>query len=145
MQRERGQAGQGGIQLRHLGTARAGAYFSAAPFAGAALLLMMLGEVPGTLFWIAAALMADGIWLHLTASHAHEHEHLPMYHVHVHTHDEHHQHEHDAAWDGSSPHVHRHPPLRHSHPHYPDIHHRHEHRICRDHNKTCCNRDLALS
>lgn len=117
------------LALRHLGTARTGAYFSAAPFAGAALSLLTLGEVPGALFWIAAALMGGGIWLHLTESHAHEHEHLPMSHAHMHSHDEHHQHEHDFEWDGAEPHAHAHAhaPLRHSHPHYPDIHHRHDH------------------
>lgn len=117
------------LALRHLGTARAGAYFSAAPFAGAALSLLMPGESPGSLFWIAAGLMAVGIWLHLTETHAHEHEHLPMSHAHTHSHDEHHQHEHDFEWDGAEPHAHahRHAPLRHTHPHYPDIHHRHQH------------------
>jgi drug/metabolite transporter (DMT)-like permease len=118
------------LALRHLGTARTGAYFSAAPFAGAALSLLMLGEVPGALFWIAAALMGAGIWLHLTESHAHEHEHPPMAHAHRHSHDEHHQHEHDFEWDGGvEPHAHphHHVPLRHRHPHCPDIHHRHEH------------------
>ncbi len=117
------------LALRHLGTARTGAYFSAAPFAGAALSLLMLGEVPGALFWIAAALMGGGIWLHLTESHAHEHEHAPLDHSHKHSHDEHHRHEHDFDWDGVEPHAHdhQHTPLRHSHPHYPDIHHRHGH------------------
>ncbi|NRR31413.1 DMT family transporter [Oxalobacteraceae bacterium] len=117
------------LALRHLGTARTGAYFSAAPFAGALLSLLMLGEVPGTLFWIAAALMGGGIWLHLSESHAHEHEHEAMSHAHRHSHDEHHRHEHDGGWDGVEPHSHphRHAPLRHAHPHYPDIHHRHRH------------------
>lgn len=117
------------LALRHLGTARTGAYFSAAPFAGAALSLALLGEVPGTVFWIAAALMGAGIWLHLTESHGHEHDHEPMEHAHTHRHDAHHQHEHDSDWDGIEPHahLHRHAPLRHRHAHYPDIHHRHEH------------------
>jgi multidrug transporter EmrE-like cation transporter len=117
------------LALRHLGTARTGAYFSAAPFVGAALSLIMLGESPGLVFWIAAALMGAGIWLHLTESHEHEHTHEPMDHTHAHRHDEHHQHEHDFDWDGTEPHVHPHPHgvLRHSHKHYPDIHHRHSH------------------
>lgn len=117
------------LALRHLGTARTGAYFSAAPFAGAILAMMMLGERPGALFWAAAALMAGGIWLHLTESHEHEHEHEPLSHAHEHSHDEHHRHEHDFEWDGKEPHSHphHHAPLRHSHPHYPDIHHRHDH------------------
>lgn len=117
------------LALRHLGTARTGAYFSAAPFVGAALSMLLLGEVPGAMFWIAASLMGAGIWLHLTEHHAHAHDHEVLDHVHVHRHDTHHQHQHDAEWDGAQPHAHRHRHrvLRHSHPHYPDLHHRHEH------------------
>lgn len=40
--------------LRHLGTARTGAYFSVAPFFGAATALVILSERPGSLFWVAA-------------------------------------------------------------------------------------------
>lgn len=117
------------LGLRHLGTARTGAYFSAAPFVGAVLSLALLRETPGTFFWIAAALMGMGIWLHLTETHEHEHEHEEMLHAHEHVHDGHHLHEHDFEWDGSEPHSHphHHAPLRHSHSHYPDIHHRHAH------------------
>lgn len=117
------------LALRHLGTARTGAYFSAAPFAGAIISLLMLGEVPSLLFWVAAVLMAGGIVLHLMENHVHEHEHEPLEHGHEHVHDIHHQHDHDFAWDGAEPHTHhhRHAPLIHAHPHYPDIHHRHVH------------------
>ncbi len=117
------------LALRHLGTARTGAYFSAAPFAGAAIALVLLGEVPGGLFWIAAALMGAGIWLHLSEQHAHEHLHEPTEHAHAHSHDAHHQHTHDFDWDGNEPHAHahQHERLAHSHAHYPDIHHRHTH------------------
>lgn len=117
------------LALRHLGTARTGAYFSAAPFVGAALSLWMPGGAPGPWFWVAAALMGAGIWLHLTEAHAHEHDHLPLEHAHVHTHDAHHQHTHEGDVDPSTPHAHAHvhAPLRHSHAHYPDIHHRHDH------------------
>ncbi|MYM24209.1 EamA family transporter [Duganella sp. FT135W] len=117
------------LALRHLGTARTGAYFSAAPFVGAALSLLMLGEQPALMFWLAAALMAAGIWLHLTESHEHEHEHEPLGHNHTHSHDAHHQHNHEFEWDGSEPHTHphHHAPLKHSHKHYPDIHHQHKH------------------
>jgi len=117
------------VALRHLGTARTGAYFSAAPFVGAALALALLGEVPGPAFWLAGALMAGGLYLHLTESHDHEHEHAPMSHAHAHYHDAHHQHAHDADWDGREPHTHahEHEALRHAHPHFPDIHHRHPH------------------
>jgi drug/metabolite transporter (DMT)-like permease len=117
------------VALRHLGTARTGAYFSVAPFFGAALSLALLGERPGTEFWIAGALMALGVWLHLSERHEHEHAHQAMEHTHEHVHDAHHQHAHDFAWDGREPHVHahRHERLVHSHPHYPDLHHRHGH------------------
>jgi drug/metabolite transporter (DMT)-like permease len=114
------------IALRGLGAARTGAYFSTAPFVGVALALA-LGEVPGALFWPAAALMAAGVWLHVSERHEHEHVHEPLEHEHSHEHDEHHQHAHPASWDGKQPHQHphRHERLVHRHPHYPDIHHQH--------------------
>jgi drug/metabolite transporter (DMT)-like permease len=115
------------LALRGLGSARTGAYFSAAPFIGAAIAILAFGEPTSTPFWIAAALMAGGIWLHLTEHHEHEHTHERMTHSHRHAHDEHHQHTHDFPWDGREPHTHphTHEPLTHSHPHYPDVHHRH--------------------
>ncbi len=117
------------LALRHLGTARTGAYFSTAPFVGASLALLFLGESPTTLFWIAGGLMALGVWLHVSERHAHEHTHEELEHDHGHRHDEHHQHDHEFDWDGAEPHSHphRHQPITHSHPHYPDIHHRHRH------------------
>ena len=117
------------VALRNLGTARTGAYFSVAPFFGAALALLVLHESPSAAFWIAAALMALGVWLHLTERHEHEHVHEPMEHTHPHAHDEHHQHGHGFAWQGDEPHTHPHTHRRmtHSHPHYPDLHHRHDH------------------
>lgn len=115
--------------LRHLGTARTGAYFSVAPFFGAAIALLIFAERPGALFWVAAVMMAIGVWLHITERHAHLHRHERLVHTHAHRHDEHHQHEHEEPWDGSEPHTHAHEhvPLVHSHPHYPDLHHRHRH------------------
>lgn len=117
------------LALRQLGTARTSAYFSTAPFIGATLSLLLFRQVPGALFWIAASLMAIGVWLHLTEQHAHAHTHGAMRHAHSHVHDEHHRHAHDFEWDGREPHEHEHAhePLTHSHTHYPDIHHRHEH------------------
>jgi drug/metabolite transporter (DMT)-like permease len=117
------------VALRHLGTARTGAYFSVAPFFGAALAVLVLRESPSAAFWLAAALMAVGVWLHLTERHEHQHLHEHLEHSHEHVHDEHHRHEHGFAWDGREPHRHEHAHgwLRHSHPHYPDLHHRHGH------------------
>ena len=116
------------VGLRHLGTARTGAYFSVAPFFGAVLALLM-GEAATVQLLVAGVLMALGTWLHLTERHAHEHEHMPVSHAHEHSHDEHHQHAHDLPWDGTAPHVHPHvhAPLRHLHSHFPDTHHRHGH------------------
>ena len=93
------------LALRGLGTARTGAYFSTAPFVGALIALLVLGESTGPQFWIAVLLMGIGVWLHLTEKHAHEHEHGPLDFEHTHTHEN----------------------VRHSHDHYPDIHHRHGH------------------
>ena len=117
------------LGLRHLGTARTGAYFSLAPFVGAALAVAMLGEPPSARLLLAAGLMALGLWLHLAERHEHEHEHVPMEHEHRHVHDEHHRHEHGSGEPVEEPHTHRHrhEPLVHRHPHYPDLHHRHEH------------------
>jgi len=117
------------MALRDLGTARTGAYFSVAPFFGAALALAVLHEQAGTAFWLAAALMAAGVWLHLTERHEHEHTHEPVTHEHEHVHDAHHRHEHESGWNGREPHshAHQHGRLLHAHPHYPDLHHRHGH------------------
>lgn len=117
------------LALRHLGTARTGAYFSTAPFLGAVAALAFLHE-PVTLQLVAAgALMAAGVYLHLTERHDHEHVHQPITHAHPHVHDEHHQHEHAPGDPPGEPHshAHRHTRLRHSHPHVPDMHHTHQH------------------
>jgi drug/metabolite transporter (DMT)-like permease len=117
------------VALRDLGSARTGAYFSVAPFAGVLLSIGALGETPGLLFWLGLPLAAAGVWLHVTEHHAHLHLHEPLEHSHSHVHDGHHRHEHASVWDGAEPHVHthRHARMTHSHPHYPDIHHRHHH------------------
>jgi hypothetical protein len=117
------------LALRHLGSARTGAYFSTAPFIGAALAVVAFGEpVTGKLL-LAAALMGFGTYLHLIEHHEHDHAHKEMVHEHVHVHDEHHRHQHAPGDPDGEPHVHvhRHAPMVHRHPHYPDIHHRHSH------------------
>lgn len=117
------------LALRGLGAARTGAYFSTAPFIGAAIAVTAFGEPVTPAFAVAAGLMGMGVWLHLTERHAHEHVHEPMTHTHPHVHDEHHQHAHAFPWDGREPHTHphRHETLTHSHPHFPDVHHTHRH------------------
>lgn len=117
------------VALRDLGTARTGAYFSTAPFVGIAIGITALGEPATAAFWGAAALMAAGVWLHVSERHEHPHAHEALEHAHRHSHDEHHRHEHGFEWDGREPHTHphKHSPVVHSHPHFPDIHHRHGH------------------
>lgn len=117
------------VALRELGTARTGAYFSLAPFAGTLLALVMLGEPVTPALVAAGLLMAAGVWLHLTEQHEHLHEHAPLEHEHDHTHDAHHQHVHPQAVpaDARHSHSHTHERMRHKHPHYPDAHHRHDH------------------
>ena len=117
------------LALRHLGTARTGAYFSIAPFIGAVLAIALLHEPFTTRLLIAGALMAIGLCLHLSEAHEHQHSHDTLDHEHAHIHDEHHRHAHDANDPPGEPHAHRHHhgPLSHKHPHYPDLHHRHGH------------------
>lgn len=115
--------------LRHLGTARTSAYFATAPFLGAIAAIVALGEPVTAQLAGAGALMAAGVWLHLTERHEHEHLHEPMVHSHPHIHDAHHQHHHTGTEPGGEPHthVHEHNRIRHSHPHLPDMHHVHRH------------------
>ena len=117
------------VALRHLGTARTGAYFSTAPFLGAIAAVVALGEpVTGSLL-AAGGLMGLGVWLHLTEHHEHEHIHRPMAHAHSHVHDEHHHHAHRPEDPPGEPHshMHEHGNIKHAHPHTPDMHHLHRH------------------
>ena len=117
------------LGLRYLGTARTGAYFSLAPFAGAVLSIAMLGEPITWLLLVSSGLMALGLWLHLSERHDHEHVHEALEHEHRHVHDAHHDHGHGPKTVPDEPHTHwhRHAPFTHRHPHYPDLHHRHRH------------------
>jgi drug/metabolite transporter (DMT)-like permease len=120
------------IALRGLGTARTGAYFSVAPFFGAVVAIVWLGEPVTMQLVIAGVLMAIGVVLHLMERHEHPHSHLAMDHAHEHVHgagDEHHDHRHDPPVpDGTRhTHAHHHEALVHTHAHFPDAHHRHQH------------------
>ncbi|WP_292832831.1 DMT family transporter [Microbacterium sp.] len=116
------------VAMRHVGTARAGAYFTIAPFFGA-ILAIILGDPVSWQLVAAGLLMAVGVWLHLTERHSHPHTHEALTHTHAHVHDEHHQHEHDEPVPAGTRHTHphSHEPLTHTHDHYPDAHHRHTH------------------
>src|SRR5262249_16233961 len=111
------------LALRHLGTARTGAYFSTAPFLGSAAAVAALGEpITGQLL-VAGCLMAAGVWLHVTEHHEHEHGQEPLAHAHPHVLDAHHQHAHGPLDPPGDPHTHfhEHGPMRHTHPHVPDM------------------------
>jgi len=77
------------VGLRHLGTARTGAYYSIAPFFGAVLSILLLHERLSIQLVAAGAFMALGLWLHLTEKHVHSHIHPTVDHEHEHSHDEH--------------------------------------------------------
>lgn len=115
--------------LRLVGAAREAAYFATAPFVGALVSVMLLGD---SLRWyeiVAIGSMAAGVVLLLREKHDHVHEHEQVEHEHLHEHDLHHQHEHTSGDPAGEPHTHRHrhAPLVHGHPHLPDAHHRHQH------------------
>jgi drug/metabolite transporter (DMT)-like permease len=117
------------IALRHLGAARTGAYFSTAPFIGAATAVVASQQPLTVQLVVTGALMAIGVWLHVTERHTHAHTHARMVHAHAHTHDEHHRHSHGPQDPPGEPHTHahEHEALTHSHPHVPDMHHDHRH------------------
>lgn len=117
------------LGLRHLGTARTSAYYSTAPFIGAALAVTIFGEPVTVRLLLAAFLIAVGLYLHLAERHEHQHAHQAIRHEHRHAHDEHHRHAHGPDDPAGEPHAHSHAhaPVLHRHPHYPDSHHRHKH------------------
>lgn len=117
------------VALRHLGTARTGAYFSTAPFIGAVAAIVILREPLTFQIVFAGVLMAAGLWFHLTEHHEHAHEHHPLDHNHAHIHDEHHRHAHgpDDPLGEPHSHAHSHALMQHAHPHTPDMHHTHRH------------------
>ncbi len=120
------------VALRELGTGRTGAYFSVAPFFGAVLAIVLLGDAVTPQLLVAGLLMAIGVALHLSERHQHPHRHDTMAHSHSHVHgagDEHHDHVHTPPVPPGTRHSHwhEHSPLLHTHPHFPDAHHRHGH------------------
>lgn len=117
------------VALRHLGTARTGAYYGTAPFIGAIAATVILGTPLTGSILMAGLLMAIGAWLHLSERHTHKHVHESLEHAHRHVHDEHHRHSHRPDDPPGEPHSHphRHEPIAHAHAHWPDLHHRHRH------------------
>ena len=113
--------------LRDLGAARTGAYYSIAPFIGAAISFLIFREYPDVQLVIAFVMMFAGTLILATEKHTHRHHHVPIEHEHLHHHpEEHHMHDHNGDFEGDHSHAHLHEPIDHEHPHTPDIHHRHE-------------------
>jgi drug/metabolite transporter (DMT)-like permease len=114
---------------QQLGATRAQSVFASAPFAGAALAFLLLGEPFGWQHAAATPLLALSLVALLRSRHAHRHVHEPTLHVHSHTHDDgHHAHAHPGLpASARHTHPHRHERLEHAHPHWPDVHHRHRH------------------
>ena len=113
---------------RDLGAARGQVIFAAAPFIGAALSWLALGESISLVQVIAVILAVVGVAVSLETLHEHEHRHEPLAHDHEHTHDDgHHDHVHEDGFTGRHAHPHDHPEIVHTHPHVPDLHHRHDH------------------
>jgi drug/metabolite transporter (DMT)-like permease len=118
------------IAAQHLGATRAQVAFASAPFLGAGLSWLALGEALGWEHAASAALLAAGVALLVLDRHEHAHEHPATEHVHSHRHDDgHHHHAHPGlAPSVRHTHLHRHERLVHAHRHLPDLHHRHGHR-----------------
>lgn len=102
---------------KDLGAAKTSAYYSISPFLGVVFSMLMLGERPDTIFYIAMAVMIaaavlmvkDTIALqhtHMhTHVHTHEHRHGDIVHTHEHSHSHSHIHAHSLEEEG---HTHTH-------------------------------------
>jgi len=111
---------------RDLGAARGQVVFATAPFVGAVIAWVVLGESVAVIQIVAAVLAAAGVAVSLESVHEHEHVHEATEHDHEHVHDDgHHDHHHANGFTGRHAHPHRHRPIVHIHPHLPDLHHRH--------------------
>ncbi len=113
---------------RILGSARTGSVFAVAPFLGAVVALSLGEPFGGVATLVGGSLMALGVYLHLTETHAHVHEHPALTHDHPHRHDD--GHHDDHVHEGLAPgavhaHAHTHTPRTHHHAHGEDIHHQH--------------------
>ena len=111
------------LALRHLGAAREAAWFSTAPFIGAALAVPIFGVLPTPAEALGMASMIGGVFLLVRERHSHD----AIEHDHLHFHDEHHQHAHEGCVAEPHSHAHRHDPIIHEHPHVSDVHHSHRH------------------
>ena len=118
---------------QNMGATRAQLFFAAAPFFGAALSWLLLGESVEWSHFVAGGLLIASLALLFGGRHAHEHTHEAIEHDHTHRHDDgHHDHVHPGLpTSHRHSHRHQHKPVTHVHPHWPDIHHRHAHAVRR--------------
>lgn len=113
---------------RDLGAARGQVIFATAPFVGAVISWVVLGETVAAYQLVALAIAGAGVAMSLDTAHTHRHTHEALEHEHEHSHDDgHHTHTHSPPVAGRHTHRHRHEPLEHEHPHVPDLHHGHRH------------------
>ena len=113
---------------RDLGAARGQVIFAAAPFIGAAVAWVFLGDAVTFAQLVAVPVAIVGVGLSLRSGHEHRHVHEPIVHEHEHRHDDgHHTHTHSPPVTGRHTHRHEHAALVHAHPHVPGLHHRHAH------------------
>jgi len=115
------------LALRHLGAAREAAWFSTAPFVGAALSIAVFGALPNMPELLGTLVIVVGAFVLVHERHSHVHTHGILEHDHLHSHDEHHQHEHDGSMIEPHSHLHRHAWTTHEHAHASDLHNRHDH------------------
>lgn len=121
------------LALRGIGTARSASFLAISPIFGVPIALLLFTDLPSSSFFLAAPIMALGVWLLITEHHSHPHHHDDEVHEHRHRHDDlHHEHSHSPDMppllsSGDHSHPHHHKELTHDHPHRPDIHHRHTH------------------
>lgn len=114
---------------QNIGATRGQLVFSAAPFFGVLIAVIVLGERMTALQIISVGVLLAGLGVLLREGHAHRHHHPAAEHEHWRPPHRRPPRAHapgQPAWLG---HVHRHAhdELEHAHPHVPDVHHRHDH------------------
>lgn len=100
---------------RDLGAARGQVIFAAAPFIGAAVAWVFLGDAVTFAQLVAVPVAIVGVGLSLRSGHEHRHVHEPIVHEHEHRHDDgHHTHTHTPPVTGRHTHRHEHAALVHA-------------------------------
>jgi drug/metabolite transporter (DMT)-like permease len=121
------------LALRGIGTSRSASILAISPLFGVPVAFVLFSDLPRSNFFVAAPIMAVGVWMLITEEHTHQHVHPAEVHEHRHQHDDlHHHHVHQdqdppVSPSGEHSHIHAHSEIRHVHSHRPDIHHRHTH------------------